>query len=899
MNLRRASLSIRTTLLLTISLLTLFIGTMAAREVNQQWRQLEHIQRLKQATQVNEHFFHLIEYFSQEREFTFAVLKAKDATVSEALRQQMVESRQKVDTILETLRDDLRNQNYSVGSNEMIGLPLRDLRQKIDNAIALPRAERDPQMANLWLAIATGFLNQSFDQWMRFTQDYTKIDSIVTQRMMFQHFLGLLIRYSGRERALISGMLAANEPIGKKDQALLLQWRGVTDQGWEMCEKLAKRSELAPEITPYLNDAHSHYLTIYDMVEELFYVPGSTPTEGYPISIEQWLEVAQGSTDSLVALKNQALKQTRFYVSTLEQQAKQAIAFHIAIFGVALLLCLVSFAVISQRVIGPIRQMVTALLDTLAGKTIEQLPIADYQQDEIGQLADVLASLQKHMEARSLLAAIVESSDDAIISTSPDSIITSWNRGAERMFGYTPEEAVGQSVMLIIPLDRRDEEPALIARSRQGNKVEHFETVRVAKSGQPIDISLTFSPIFDSQGVIIGTSKIIHDIRERKQAEHKLLESTERYRALVEAGTQVVWTWKEGEILQDSPLWQWWEKTTGQPASDIATYGWLDFVHPQDKERAREIWADAIAQSKNFEVEYRLRTRTGDYRHVYVRAVALKNPNGSVREFIGSLNDITERKENEERLARYMRDLEQSNKELDDFAYIASHDLKEPLRGLHNHSRFLLEDNENKLDIESVDRLHRLLYLTQRMEKLVNDLLYFSRLGRQELAIQPTDLNEVVQDITQMSADFLSERHAKIVIPKPLPTIIADKTRITEVFRNLITNAAKYNDKPEKLIEIGMEDTHKLPEGDVAHRVFYVKDNGIGIPVEFSTEVFRIFKRLQSPKKGEEEGTGVGLTFVKKIIERHGGRIWLESTPGQGTIFYFTLERQSYDDSSQ
>src|SRR5262249_503312 len=144
------------------------------------------------------------------------------------------------------------------------------------------------------------------------------------------------------------------------------------------------------------------------------------------------------------------------------------------------------------------------------------------------------------------------------------------------------------------------------------------------------------------------------------------------------------------------------------------------------------------------------------------------------------IRDITARKQVEANLLRYMSDLERSNKELDDFAYIASHDLKEPLRGIHNHSRFLLEDNEANLYKDSEDRLHRLVYLTQRMEKLVNDLLYFSRLGRQDLAIQKTDLNEVVHDIETMIDVFLTERHAKIIVPKPLPSLTCDKTRITE-----------------------------------------------------------------------------------------------------------------------
>jgi light-regulated signal transduction histidine kinase (bacteriophytochrome) len=257
--------------------------------------------------------------------------------------------------------------------------------------------------------------------------------------------------------------------------------------------------------------------------------------------------------------------------------------------------------------------------------------------------------------------------------------------------------------------------------------------------------------------------------------------------------------------------------------------------------------------------------------------------------FSGIVRDITARKEAEQALLSHTRALERSNRELDDFAYIASHDLKEPLRGIHNHARFLLEDNAEKLDQDSVGRLNRLVFLSQRMEKLVNDLLYFSRLGRQELAVQPTDLGAVIKDVESTLETFLQERGAKISTPVRLPVILCDKPRVTELFRNLITNAVKYNDKPDKNVEIGWLRTHKGADGTMLSNVLYVKDNGRGIDREFHQEIFRIFKRLQGSHE-QEEGTGVGLTFVKKIVERHGGKIWLESEPGQGTTFYFTLE---------
>jgi light-regulated signal transduction histidine kinase (bacteriophytochrome) len=169
------------------------------------------------------------------------------------------------------------------------------------------------------------------------------------------------------------------------------------------------------------------------------------------------------------------------------------------------------------------------------------------------------------------------------------------------------------------------------------------------------------------------------------------------------------------------------------------------------------------------------------------------------------------------------------------------------------------------------------------MERLVNDLLYFSRLGRQDLAIRPTDLNQVVADITAMMESTLVEANVTVLVPERLPTIVCDATGITEVFRNLITNAVKYNDKPEKRVEIGCTASR-------TGRVFHVRDNGIGIAPEFYQDIFRIFKRLNN-EDDLVKGTGVGLTFVKKIIERHDGKIWIESEPGVGTTFFLTIDR--------
>jgi PAS domain S-box-containing protein len=264
------------------------------------------------------------------------------------------------------------------------------------------------------------------------------------------------------------------------------------------------------------------------------------------------------------------------------------------------------------------------------------------------------------------------------------------------------------------------------------------------------------------------------------------------------------------------------------------------------------------------------------------------------KEFVGVLRDLSVRKRQETnlretlvQLAAYAADLERSNQELDDFAYIASHDLKEPLRGIHNHSRFLLEDFADRLDQEGKRRLDRLVHLSQRMEKLVNDLLYFSRIGRLELAIRPTDMAATVREVIMTLETYLEERHAKVTTAADLPEVTCDSVRIAEVFRNLIVNAVRYNDKADKCVNVGYLASRIDDLGGNRTHVYFVEDNGKGIASEFYEDIFKMFKRLE--RSDDDGGTGAGLTFVRKIVQRHGGHIWLESEPGAGTTFFFTL----------
>ena len=246
-----------------------------------------------------------------------------------------------------------------------------------------------------------------------------------------------------------------------------------------------------------------------------------------------------------------------------------------------------------------------------------------------------------------------------------------------------------------------------------------------------------------------------------------------------------------------------------------------------------------------------------------------------------------------ERLAELNEDLLQSNEELDAFAQVASHDLKEPLRGIHKYAHQLLDD-ESLVNEEHRKKLESLLRLTVRMDSLLESLLQFAQVGRSKLDPGLVDINEVVSEAIEMTYARRTERPTDIVIARRLPPISCDPVRAREVFVNLISNAMKYNDKPHRRVEIGYlapdEPGHRgvAPEEAEGHAVFHVRDNGIGIQPRHHAAIFKMFRRLHG-REAYGGGSGVGLAIVKKLIERHKGRIWIESTPGEGTTFFFTL----------
>jgi chemotaxis family two-component system sensor kinase Cph1 len=231
-------------------------------------------------------------------------------------------------------------------------------------------------------------------------------------------------------------------------------------------------------------------------------------------------------------------------------------------------------------------------------------------------------------------------------------------------------------------------------------------------------------------------------------------------------------------------------------------------------------------------------------------------------------------------IERANRALAEANIELDSFAYVASHDLKEPLRGIHHMASFLKRGLTDSLDPQERQQLETILALTRRMDELIESLLQYSRTGRTDLAIVQTNLDAVVDEALIACKMLISETHTEIRRSRSLGFAYCDPVRAGEVFSNLITNAIKYNDKPERWVEIGVDQD--------GPKRYYVRDNGIGIEAELRERIFEIFRRIHGPEEFGG-GVGAGLTIARRIVERHGGNMWVDSELGEGSIFYFTL----------
>ncbi len=399
--------------------------------------------------------------------------------------------------------------------------------------------------------------------------------------------------------------------------------------------------------------------------------------------------------------------------------------------------------------------------------------------------------------------------------------------------------------------------------------------IRRPKDGQIRWLATRAKWTFDGGGRPSRMHGINIDISDQKRAEETQRHSEERYRALVWATSQVVWTAGSDGFAGDSPSWR---ALTDQTAEQAVGFGWMDAIHPEDRDYALAMWRESVRNSSAFEFESRIRRHDGEYRDMAVRGVPLLDPDGGIREWVGTCSDITDKKRAKAELARKTEELARSNSELQHFAYVASHDLQEPLRLVANFTQLLAERYGPKLDENAREFIAFSVEGANRMRAMIQDLLAYSRVDTAAQTSQIVDCAESLGRAVWNLRSLIEEKCA-VVTHDPLPTVVGHASQMVQLFQNLIGNAIKFNCAE-------LPRVHVSAVRNETGWIFSVRDNGIGIEPQYHKRIFVIFQRIHRAE--EYPGTGIGLALCKKIVERHGGEIWVESQPGAGSTFSFS-----------
>ena len=482
---------------------------------------------------------------------------------------------------------------------------------------------------------------------------------------------------------------------------------------------------------------------------------------------------------------------------------------------------------------------------------------------------------------RRLLAALVESSDDAIISKDVNGIVTSWNKGAERIFGYSAEEIIGKSISVIAAPDRIDEMPQILERIKRGERIDHYETIRKAKDGTLVNISLTVSPIHDEEGRVVGASKVARDITDQIRVRAELGEEKERLRVTLNSiGDGVITTDAAARLTYLNPVA---EQLTGWNNADAAGRP-LEEVFKIINEDSRQTVENPATRVLREGIVVGLANHTlliakdGHELSIDDSGAPIRVNPKKIAGVVLVFRDVTERRADEGERRAQALELRRANEELNQFAYAVTHDLREPLRNVINFSQLLFRGMQDGSQADAETSIKYIVDGAQRMEMLLNDLLTYSLAGGSQESAVLVDTNDALKRALDNLKAAIAETGA-VITSDYLPSILGHDVQMVQVFQNLVSNAIKYRSQAVPRVQIrAQKNEHEW--------VFSVRDNGIGIRPEYQGTIFRLFKRLHSR---EIPGTGMGLAICSKIVERHRGRLWVSSQPGEGSEFFFSL----------
>ncbi len=508
---------------------------------------------------------------------------------------------------------------------------------------------------------------------------------------------------------------------------------------------------------------------------------------------------------------------------------------------------------------------------------------------------------QIELRFRLLVSAV---KDYAIFMLDSNGYVRTWNDGAQNIKGYQAHEIIGKHFSVFYPEeDIRAGKPIRELQIAASEGVYKEEGERLRKDGTRFFANVTLTALYDADGKLQGFGKVTRDITEKRRTEEALKALTHSLEQRVRQATLEL-VLKEAQLtliahslpvliayIDHNQLYRFnnetYEKWFGKPAKEYLGKAVREVVG----EKAYAVLRPHLERSLQDGVTADFETFL-DYprssRWVHCMYVPDRAEDGTVRGVVALIDDITTRKRHEEELkqhseslARANAELIASNTELSQFAHVSSHDLKEPLRMVKAYTQLLAQRFDGKLEAEDQQYMAFITEGAARMEALINDLLAYAAVGKVEHSFERVDLNALVDDVVHDLSATIREKNATVSFEK-LPTIYGSRNELVQVFQNLIGNGIKFNTSPRPEVRVGVKSEN-------GNWVVSITDNGIGLDPAFASQIFVIFQRLHS--RSEYPGTGIGLAICKKVIERHGGKIWVESAPGTGSRFLFTLPK--------
>jgi PAS domain S-box-containing protein len=461
--------------------------------------------------------------------------------------------------------------------------------------------------------------------------------------------------------------------------------------------------------------------------------------------------------------------------------------------------------------------------------------------------------------------------------------ITDANNAFLQLLGYTREDLAARTIGWkdLTPPEYAGLDAAATRELIAKGVVAPYEKEFIRKDGSRVAILIGATLLKETTpGVAVG---FVLDISEQKAAQERLHLSEERFRLVAEATNEGIWDWD----IQADTVWrnEGYYKLFGYQPEQAATNleGWKQRLHHEDALRVRKGVDEALdGTGDNWADEYRIERMDGSYAYVMDRAYILRDARGTAVRMIGSKIDLTQLKEAQLALEQQAIELKQTNADLEQFAYISSHDLQEPLNTAASFAKLLKRRYESQLDADANDFINFIVDATDRMKGIIRSLLQYSRVTSEGKEMGPVPLAGILETVRKNLLQHLEEAGADLQVG-PLPTVRANETQMVQLFQHLIGNAIKFRSSRPPVITVQAEE-------EPGQWRFKVTDNGIGMEMKYAGEkIFQVFQRLHA--REAYEGAGIGLAISKKIVERHGGVIWADSQPGKGSVFYFTLKK--------